>query len=222
MINNNETEPINKIPKQERNKTKLNLDGFNSNEIKKYEMTQEEFLVIAEQAKNNPIVLNWMNDVFENNMNFESAINFLFSLDLNEKTKEFMFNGLYDKMSIVESQAISNAEAFKVRNQVKSAYVQVNGMRVHNADGNFIRNKGISRTTPEIQDNLWKDDVSYIRYNTQDVYNVYTKGLDKSFVRRLESSIRRINGSKYALDFAIRNIHFFLPDQFEILDPIIK
>jgi len=204
------------------NKNKINLDGFDSNKIEKYEITQKEFLVIAAKAQKNSIVLNWMSNVFENNMNFEAATNFLFSLDLNQKTKEFMFNGLYDKMSIIESQLISNAKAVETRSQVRSQYVRVKGTYIKNIDGSYIINKGRSRTTPEIHDSLWNDDVSYIRYDTQDVYNVYTKGLDKNFVRRLQIAIKNINDSKHLLDVAIRNIGFLLPDDMGAqVDPFV-
>ncbi|MDK2819370.1 MAG: hypothetical protein KFW07_00890 [Mycoplasmataceae bacterium] len=161
-------------------------------------------------------------------MNFESATNFLFSLELNQKTKEFMFNGLYDKMSTIESQLISNinANAMETKNQARAQsraqYIHVNGTYLKNINGSNIINKGRSRTAPEIHDSLFGDDVSYIRYDTQDVYNIYTKGLDKNFVKRLERAIKNVNGSKYVLDIAIRNMGFFIPDSLGVaFDPLV-
>ncbi|MDK2819369.1 MAG: hypothetical protein KFW07_00885 [Mycoplasmataceae bacterium] len=49
----------------ENHSTKLNLDGFDSNKIVKYKITQEEFSEIAQKAQKNPIVLNWMTSVLK-------------------------------------------------------------------------------------------------------------------------------------------------------------
>ncbi len=40
------------------------------------------------------------------------------------------------------------------------------------------------------------------------MYNVYTKGLDKNFVRKLRTSLNNIKASKNVLDFIIRNLNF--------------
>ena len=185
------TEDIDKTLKNKSYLDKLNLDGFSSNQIEKYEINKEEFLKIAEQAQKDPIILKWMSSILENNMTFEVSINILFSLDLSQETKEFMFNGLYDKMSVQESKLILKMRTIKARNQVKSYYVESSGEYVRNIDDSYVRNKGLSRTIPEIHDSWFDDDVSYIRYNTQDVYNVYTKGLDRNFVRKLQKSIKK-------------------------------
>jgi len=49
------------------------------------------------------------------------------------------------------------------------------------------------------------------------VYNVYTKGLDKNFVRKLRTSLNNIKLSKSILDSVMRNLNVFVEDGFDAL-----
>jgi hypothetical protein len=49
---------LKEVKQHENTSNKLNLDGFDSNKIVKYKITQEQFLEIAQEAQKNSIVLN--------------------------------------------------------------------------------------------------------------------------------------------------------------------
>jgi len=158
-----------------------------------------------------------MQNLFENNLDFNSVTKILFSLNLKQNTKEFMFNSLYDKMSTKQLKLILKTKAITERSISRSYYLQSNGTYIKDSNDNYIINRGRSQTTPEIHDSLWNDDISYIRYDTQDVYNVYTRGIDKNFVRKLRTSLNNIKISKNILDLIMRNLNVFVEDGFDAL-----